>query len=315
MNTDTFRLPVANDTELFVYQWIPEQKEPYLGVIQIAHGMVEHAGRYTAFAEVLTRAGWVVVADDHRGHGKTRKSDVDSGFFAEKNGWDLVVDDLFTLTRHIRQKYPDLPLVLFGHSMGSFLARNLMFSHGEHYAGVILSATGGGSTTFIETSAGSIIATLIAAFKGIRHRSKLITTMVFGPYNKKIKPVRTEFDWLSREDDEVDKYMNDPACGFFCTTGFYKDLFKGVRKVSSRKNIDRHPKDMPVLFIAGEADPVGKYGNGVRWVIKRFKDAGMTRVQEHFYPEGRHEVLNDTQREEAYADILSWLKPLGKTSS
>jgi len=293
--------------EIHFYQWSPDLTGSIVGAVQIAHGMSEHAGRYAHFADELTKQGWIVYANDHRGHGLTAEGKENLGFFAYQGGWDLAVGDMAQLNELIRGQHSLLPVYLFGHSMGSFLTRDFIAHYGQHVNGAVICATGGGSSTFIETTAGCLIARFISLLFGKKSPSRLVNALVFGPYNRKIKPKRTDFDWLSRDKGEVDKYMQDPFCGFICSAGFYHDLFKGVRKVSSKKHIQSTPSNLPILFVAGDADPVGKYGKGVQWVVERYTKLKLNKVNAKYYKQARHELLNETNRKEVYSDIIQWL--------
>ncbi len=274
-------------------------------VIQIAHGIAEHVERYRDFMSFLAANGFVAVANDHLGHGKSIAAPSEQGFFAETNGWRHVVDDMDLLREKMRQEFPDLPYIFFGHSMGSFLTRTYMILHPEKYDAAILSGTGHQAKGLI--TAGSAAAELMTKLKGPRADGTFLNNMAFGSYCKKIANIRTPFDWLSRASAQVDKYISDPLCGFVAKVSLYRDMMSGVKFITEQKNIDRMNKDRPVYFMSGEDDPVGDYGEGVKRAYQAFLRAGLHDVTMHLYPGGRHEMLNEINKEDVYQDILRWL--------
>lgn len=282
------------------YRWLPED-EPR-AIVQIAHGMAEHAARYDAFARDLTAAGYVVYANDHRGHGLTA-APADRGYFADVHGWETVVDDLALFTAQARADFPDLPVVLFGHSMGSLLARTYITRYGDGLAAVILSGTATDPGAL--GKAGQVIAALESRLRGRRHPSRLMTNLTFGPYNAKFKPARTEFDWLSRDETQVDRYVADPLCGQTFTSGFYVDLLGGLAELQRDAVVVGTPTSLPMLIIAGADDPVG--GSKVTEVGAQLERLGVADVTVKTYPEARHEILNEINRAEVVDDVLSWM--------
>ncbi|MFH2064175.1 MAG: alpha/beta hydrolase [Pseudomonadota bacterium] len=292
--------------EIFIHKWISEKSDPNpKGIVQISHGMAEHAARYEAFAGELVDNGYLVYANDHRGHGKTAVSLGHIGFFAENNGWLRVVEDMHEITSMIRKSHPGLPVFMLGHSMGSFLLRTYMFLYGNQINGAIISGTAG--SPGILGDIGMMIANLEIKRKGLRGKSPLLHQLSFGGYNKAFKPARTDFDWLSRDQEEVDKYMEDPFCGAVFTAGFYRDLLWGLKTIHRKNNIDRIPKDLPIFIFSGDKDPVGKNGKGVSQVYNSLKKNGIEDIQLSLYKDGRHEMLNETNRHEVYQDVITWL--------
>jgi len=267
--------------------------------------MAEHAARYRDIAEVLVKAGYAVYANDHRGHGKTAGNLEETGYFAPKSGWDLVVDDMYKLYSIIRKDNPGLPIFLLGVSLGSLLSRSFIMRYGDKLSGVILVGTNGdpGALKYI----GILVSKLEMRIKGKKARSPLLNKLSFGNYNKTFAPNRTGFDWLSRDTGNVDDYVSDPFCGFVCTSGFFYDLVTGVDYIGKLDNIKNTPKDLPALFLSGENDPVGNMTKGVLEVYHLFKKAGIKNVNYKFYPGVRHEILNDISREEACRDIIEWM--------
>lgn len=302
MQASTFTLDAEDGTPVHVYRWLPD--EDVTGVVQIAHGLAEHAKRYERLAGALTTRGYAVYADDHRGHGRSAETDEDLGFFAEDRGWARVLDDLYRLNRRARDEHPGVPVFLLGHSMGSFLAQQFLFTFPGAIDGAVLSGSNGAVGPLAD--AGAIVARIERARIGKRGRSKLLNTMSFGAYNKPFEPARTDFDWLSCDPDEVDAYVEDPWCGWVATTQMWSDLFSGLRVIQQSKLQQRIPADLPIYIFSGELDPVGG-AKGIAKLVDAYDKAGLTRVTHKLYPGGRHEMLNETNREEVVADLLTWL--------
>ena len=304
MQTSTHTVNATDGTPLFVHHWLPDV--PPKAVVQIAHGMAEHSARYARFAERLTEAGYAVYAGDHRGHGQTAGSATpDHGYFADTEGFDTVVADLKSVTEHASAEQPDLPVFLFGHSMGSFLSRAYAIKWGHDLAGLVLSGTAGDPGALGRI--GRSVALAQARVRGRRHPSGLMDRLTFGQYNAAFKPNRTKFDWLSRDPDEVDKYIADIECGNIFTAGFYSVLLGGLARVNADGEVSRVPKDLPILLVSGELDPVGEKSKGVRRVEEQYRRLGVTDVTSIFYPGARHEILNETNRDEVMDDVVEWL--------
>jgi alpha-beta hydrolase superfamily lysophospholipase len=304
MNHQHYTITGKDGATIHGTMWAPLDEPKAL--IQISHGMAEHCERYADFAGFLVDHGCAVFANDHRGHGRTARTKEDLGFFAAQNGWSLAVDDLLRVSRDAQNRYPGVPLFLLGHSMGSFLARTYLMDYSHHLAGCILSGTAGdpGIGGFI----GQQLARSEVRRKGPRHVSTTLDSLSFGSYNKSFEPARTKFDWLSRDTDQVDKYVADPLCGFVCTSQFFVDLLAGLSLISSRQFYQTVPESLPVFLIAGEQDPVGARGKGVIQVASRLRKSGVRDVQVKLYPQARHEILNETNRHEVYGDVLGWIE-------
>lgn len=307
MGSEQFTITTSDQCNVFVYKWVPDDK-PVKGVVQIAHGMAEHAGRYARYAKALNDAGYAVYANDHRGHGKTAGSLQDVGYFSDSNGWDRVVEDMHSVTEAIKKELPDLPVFILGHSMGSFLTRHYAFLFGQDVQGVLLSGTGGDPGLL--GIVGCTIAKWEGRLRGKKARSQLMTKMSFGSFNNAFRPNRTDFDWLSSDPSEVDKYVDDPYCGETFTAGFFYDLLSGLRTINRAENVARTPKDLPIHLFAGEIDPVGDNGKGVTQIHDKYKKAGIKTLSIKLYPGGRHEMLNETNREEVYRDSIAWFDSL-----
>ena len=275
------------------------------GVVQIAHGIAEHVERYADFMSFLAENGFAVAADDHLGHGASIEREEDKGFFAEKDGWWRVVDDLKTVHDTMKEKYPDVPYVFFGHSMGSFLCRTYLIRFPDDCDAAIISGTGQQSPLLVNS--GLLISRLLVKKYGPRGDGKILNDIAFGSYNDRIKFRYTDFDWLSRDEKNVQKYIDDPLCGFVAKCSLYRDMMEGIKFISSRDNAAKMNKTIPVYFMSGAADPVGDYGKGVDKAYRMFCDVGMKDVTERLYPEGRHEMLNEINYLDVYRDIMTWL--------
>lgn len=290
-------------TSIHALKCVPDSKPR--AVVQIAHGIAEHIDRYRPFMEFLADNGFVVAGNDHLGHGKSIRVPEEQGFFAEKDGWWRVVDDMDKLHDIMSKEYPELPYVLFGHSMGSFLTRTYLIKHPDKYDGVILSGTGHQSPALV--LGGNAAASVRAKLNGAMGDGAKLDSLAFGTYLNKIENPRTKFDWLSRDTEQVDKYIADPLCGFVGKIGLYRDMMQGIKFITDKKNIAQMNKEKPVYFMSGDGDPVGDYGKGVERAYKAFCDAGLHDVFMRLYPGGRHEMLNETNKEQVYQDILNWL--------
>lgn len=274
-------------------------------VVQIAHGIAEHVERYDDFATYLAENGFLVVANDHLGHGKSFQSEEEKGFFAEHGGWELVVGDMRRLYEQTHQEFPDVPYFLFGHSMGSFLSRTYLIKYPVGLGGAVLCGTGQQSKAMV--TGGKLLAQLEVRRHGAKYHSQKLNDIAFGSYNKGYATHRTEFDWLSRDEAHVDKYIADPLCGFLPSAGLFADMMGGIGFIGTQKNVERMKKDLPVFFIAGEKDPVGENGKGVQRAYSSFLKAGMTDVTMKLYHDCRHEILNELNRDEVMKDVLTWL--------
>ncbi|MFY9494549.1 MAG: alpha/beta hydrolase [Limnochordia bacterium] len=303
MTERTFFFEADDQVEIFVRQWAKVDNPR--AVLQIAHGMAEHSARYARFARACNEQGIIVVANDHRGHGHTGERAGVLGYFSPDNGFDRVVDDLHLLNQWLGAQYPDLPIFLLGHSMGSFLARRYIQKYASTIRGVILMGSGGDPGFAVK------IAKFIALQQMKKDPTKpspLLHKLTLGGYNRSVKNPRTSFDWLTRDHAEVDKYIADPFCGFMCSSGFYYDLFTGLELIHAPDEIKGVPPDLPILVVSGEADPVGANGKGIRQFVKLYEECGLKRIKTILYQEARHELLNETNREEAIRDIFAWLE-------
>ena len=303
LNKD-FTFTTPDHKEIFVRKWYQSQKKPQ-AILQIAHGMTEHIARYAGFAENLVAAGIVVYGNDQRGHGRTAGSEEELGHFADEDGWNKVILDMYQLTKQIKSEYPKTPIFLLGHSMGSFLSRCYIQSKADAINGIILSGTGSGRG--ILGRLGIRIVQSEMALKGKRARSKLLDKLSFGSFNNEFKPQRTAYDWLCSNNKEVDKYIKDPYCGAISTTSFYLDLLKGVSQANSFTLVKKVPKNLPIYLFSGSEDPVGERTKGIMEVFWQFKKAGIKDINCKFYP-GRHELYHEFNKYEVYQDVVNWIK-------
>ncbi|MEO1263108.1 MAG: alpha/beta hydrolase [Bacteroidota bacterium] len=308
MSFEEKKYSAKDGKEITYYHWEPVDKNQVKAVVQIVHGMAEHAQRYDRFASFLNGHGFAVFANDHRGHGKTAGSPAAIGYIEDGSFWEKTIGDMRSLHEIAKEKYGGLPHFLFGHSMGSFLTRDYIAKHGKELKGAIISATGGDPGLLGKI--GLLIAKIESFFKGRKKQSPLLDTMSFGKFNAAFKPNRTEHDWLSKDEKEVDKYINDPACGTVFTTGFFIDLLYGVNLTNSKYIFETTPKELPLYLFAGALDPVGNNGKGVKEVYEKYKKTGTINLNIKLYENGRHEMLNEVNRQEVFRDILNWLQGL-----
>jgi alpha-beta hydrolase superfamily lysophospholipase len=275
------KLTSADGLSLHVYEWLPEGET--MGVVQIAHGMAEHGARYQRLAEFLNGAGYAVYANDHRGHGLTIPEGRVPGHMADKGGWRLAVDDLSLINEEIKRRHANKKVILMGHSMGSFMVQDYLARYGDTIAGAALSATNGPPG-------------------GLGKLAQLVSRI------KAFAPNRTEFDWLSRDELEVDMYVEDPLCGFDCSIATWIGLLDALTRIGSDQAMSQMDKEMPIYVFSGTEDPVGEKTKGVERLLKAYQKNGFKNVEHRFYNGGRHEILNETNRDEVMKDLLTWIE-------
>lgn len=303
MFTDNFFLPTHDQQAVKVYRWSPPI--PVIGIVLILHGMAEHALRYDEFAQQLAANGYEVLACDLRGHGQTGQKSGAFGFFAAKNGWRLVYEDIHALIILVKNQYPDQPLFLYGHSMGSFLARTCIGLAGKYLTGVILSGTSVERVSFLRFN--RILTSAMSLLLGPKKQAKLLHYLTFGSFNKRFEPSRTPFDWLSRDNKEVDIYCADPFCGFICTFAFFKDLLTGLILINQTEFFDSDYKP-PVFLQAGTFDPVSHLGKDIPLLAGKLEKSGFADVSYKLYEGARHELMHELNKNEVIDDILFWLQ-------
>lgn len=290
-------------TKLHAVRWVPEGK--VVCILQIVHGMAEYIERYEELAQFLGEKGILVTGDDHLGHGKSVEPGGTYGYFCEQDPATVVVRDVHRLKKMTQEDYPGIPYVILGHSMGSFILRNYLFRYGTGIEGAIICGTGSQPQILVKFC--KILAALQRMFLGDKHVAKLIDSLAFGSYNNRIPDVKTSSDWLCTDDQIVESYVKDELCGFTFTVNGFRTLFELLNRLNKMENVSRMPKDLPVYFIAGEMDPVGNYGKGVRKAYEDFKKAGMERISLKLYPEGRHELLNEKNKKQVYEELYLWI--------
>lgn len=302
-NEFTF-LSADGKTPIHAVEWLPEGQVQ--AVLQISHGVSEYILRYESFAEYLTARGFAVVGHDHLGHGQSVAEGSARLYFGPRGSWNWVVDDIDRRRNLAKKKFPQVPYFLLGHSMGSFLARTYLIRYPGAVDAAVIMGTGQMSPAII--AGGKAVAVEEARRVGEDRTSPLVDKLAFGAYNKRFAPNRTGFDWLSLNQDNVDRYIADPLCGGNATIGLFREMLGGLSFIAKPENLKRMNLNIPVLFISGEMDPVGDCGKGVKRAYESFRKAGVRDVSLKLYPELRHEILNETCRETVYADILQWLE-------
>jgi alpha-beta hydrolase superfamily lysophospholipase len=304
MQTTTFTMKSPDGPEIFVYKWAPDAGVKPKALVQIAHGAAEHAGRYERFGRFLSGAGYVVYADDHRGHGKTA-GDLKKAGIAGQDAWNGMLRDMHQLSDLMRAENPGLPFIFFGHSMGSLIAQQYIQQWGGEIQGAILSGTFGALGADPAVIIGMV--EQAAQAQGMDAPSPVFTGM-FASFNQAFEPAKTGFEWLSRDEAEVQKYVDDPWCGFPFSNALVIDMFKGAADIWSPESERRIPKDLPLLVVSGDLDPAGGNTASVNLLVERYRANGMRAVTLKFYPQARHEILNETNRDEVQGDILKWIE-------
>ena len=294
-------------TQIHAVKWIPD-RDP-ICIVQIVHGMAEYVQRYERLAQELVQEGILVTGEDHLGHGlSVRKKNGEEGhpygYFCAHDPATVAVRDVHRLKKIVQEQYPGVPYLILGHSMGSFILRNYLCRYGTGIDAALIMGTGMPARPVVRLAKG--ISRLFLLLGGSKKKNRLLHAMAFGSYNKRIENPKTPVDWLSTDEAEVAKYAADPLCGFVFTANGFWTLFELLDRLNDRKYLEQMPKDLPVLFLSGEEDPVGDYGAAVRRVAEDFRGLGMYRTQIKLYPGMRHELVNETGREEVLRDILAW---------
>lgn len=294
---------MRDQTKIHVHRWAPANQPTF--ALVIAHGMGEHGGRYADFARWMNDRGAAVYAPDHRGHGLSVASSGQRGHIDDSEGWELLVEDLYAVSQEIRASHPGLPLFLLGHSMGSLLARRYVQRFPDAVDGLILSATGGDPG--LPGKLGLWIARREIRRRGVGTPSPLLKQLLFGGFNRRFRPRRTGFEWLNRDEHEVDLYIQDPLIATSYSAGFFRDLIGGTLALHHPANLAATPRDLPILLLSGAEDPLGGFTRDVIRTYERYKAIGCTDVTMKLYPGARHEILLELNREEVYGDIASWI--------
>lgn len=294
-------MTASDQSKIYVKKWFKPSKKPK-AIVQLAHGMAEHVSRYDAFATYLIHNDIFVYGNDHRGHGRTTDQQGQLGYLSDEDGFKKVTSDMYELSRIIKEKHPHTPLFLLGHSMGSFLARKYIQDYSKLIDGVILAGTG------YHTKGASQITKWMAEKLPPKEESYLLNMLVFQAYNRKIPDNKTKFDWLSRDHKSVQAYIEDPYSGFIPTARFFYDLMSGLQMIQDNHANARIHKDLPMLIVSGDADPVGHYGKGIWKTAKQYNDLGLTDVQVMLFEGARHELLNEINQREVYEALYDWIR-------
>lgn len=274
-------------------------------VVQIVHGMEEYVDRYDEFARFLNERDICVIGNDHLGHGQSVSEEVPLGYFGQDDIATVVVRDVHRLKKMVQENLPDVPFIIMGHSMGSFITRNYITRYGSGIAGAIIMGTG--SQPGAVLCFGKFVTGLIALFRGWKHKSRFVQKMAFGSYLKRIKDAATPVDWLSVNKDNVTRYIDHPLCGFGFTVNGFHTLFEFIQRAQSASLREQIPKSLPMFFVAGAEDPVGGYGEGVRKAYSAYENAGIKNLSLKLYENDRHEILNEDDRMQIAQDIYEWI--------
>jgi len=301
MKAVDFTFRTVDGASLYVRGWQVDQPK---AIVQVLHGMAEHGTRYERFAQALATAGYSTYAHDHRGHGQSIAEGMPRGHMADSDGWNRIVEDAHGINREIAKRHPGVPIIVLGHSMGSFVLQQLLFEHPADMIAASLSASNGKPPPI--ATLGKVVAKIERVRVGKRNPSPILRRLTFGEYNKAFAPNRTEFDWLSRDPEEVDKYVADPLCGFAVSTQVWIDMLQALDRIAKPSNVAKVPKDKPLYLFAGDRDPVGDFGKGMKRLHDAYKRAAIFDVRLKLYPDGRHEMLNETNRQEVTEDFIAW---------
>lgn len=301
MKTGDFAFQTVDEANLQVSGWVVENPK---AVVQILHGMSEYGSRYARLAQALATAGYTTYAHDHRGHGKSIPEGATPGHMANNDSWNRIVEDAHGVNREIAKRHPGVPIIVLGHSMGSWVLQQLLFEHPSDMIAAALSGSNGKPPPI--AMLGKLVARIERMRVGKRSPSPIMQKLSFDEYNKAFAPNRTEFDWLSRDPEEVDKYVADPLCGFAISTQSWIDFLAALDRVARPGNVAKVPKGMPIYLFAGDRDPVGDFGKGMKKLYDAYKRAAIFDVRLKLYPEARHETLNETNRQEVTNDFIAW---------
>lgn len=304
MKTKQFQHPLIGDGHAHIHRWLPDGD--VRAVVQVVHGMAEHGGRYARLAQALTAAGYAVVAQDLPGHGRSVPSVPHLGHVADRGGWRITLDAINGVREWIKHELHDPPIFMLGHSMGSFLLQQDVTEHGHTIVGAIFSASSG--DLGLLRGVGLNLLRIEALWSGLRHRSALAERLSFAEFNRQFKPNRTAFDWLSRDAAEVDRYIKDELCGFRCSCALWMDLLHACGSLTDTQRLAQIPKHLPILIINGDHDAATRGAAGPRALEGHYRAANLDDVSLRIYKGARHELLNETCRDEVTRDLLRWLE-------
>ena len=301
MKSADFTFQTVDGANLHVSAWVIQTPK---AIVQILHGMAEYGSRYARLAQALAAAGYNVYAHDHRGHGQSIPEGGTPGHLADSDSWNRIVEDAHGVNREIAKRHRDLPIIIVGHSMGSFVLQQLLFERPNDMVAAALSGSNGKPPPI--AMVGKLLARIERVRVGKHNPSPVLQKLTFGEYNKPFEPARTDFDWLSRDPDEVDKYVADPLMGFAVSTQTWLDLLNALDQISKPSNVAKVPKDKPLYLFAGDQDPVGDNGKGMKNLYDAYKRAAIFDVRLKLYPDARHETLNESNRQEVTDDLIAW---------
>lgn len=303
---EEFKFLSSTGKQIYAKKWTQEGMESYTGVIQIVHGMQEHIGRYEEFANIAIQYGYIVIGYDQIGHGKTAKEEEDLGYFDKKDGWNRLVEDIHILQNKIKEEYPKLPYIIFGHSMGSLLVRTYLTKYNDDIVGAIISGTSGQKRRLI---LGQILTKAIILLYGEKYRSRLLEYLITGSFSSKYRENgKTQNEWEDIDsNEEEEKKEKDPKCGFNFTARGYLDLLKGTYYLSKQRNIDK-TKNVPIYVFSGDKDPVGGMGKGVIRAYHMLQKAGLTNLSIQLFQDVKHDWMNDIDKQKVYFYLLKWIE-------
>ena len=315
MKMNSFSLKMNDGCEIFLNRWEPDTPEDIKGVVQLHHGLAEHSMRYDRLGSILVENGYVLNAYDMRGHGKTAETAIAKGEgrfgqLARKNGFETAVEDLAFIIESLKKDYPDKKIVLLGHSFGSFISQGYIEKYGERIDGCILCGTSGPQIPLAPI--GKVVAKVVRAFKGPDATSKFLTKLSFGSYNKHIANPQTADDWISLNELNRQMYEMDKWCGFPLTVSFFVDITTALSTIHKKKNMKAVPAELPVFFIYGKEDPVGRYGKTIEKLYDIYQKNGVKNLQIKGYENDRHEIFNEDDKETVEKDVLQWLSDVLK---
>ena len=302
MKTEQRILNLSKDGAIQCYKWENTQRKDPKGIVLIVHGMAEHIERYVDFIKILTDQGFVVFGHNQRGHKGSISSKENYGYLGDFISFETLVSDVNEIVELVKSEYPNLPTFLLGHSMGSAIVQRFCQLHGKKINGVILSGAMKNSMFLLKM--GSFFTTLIGAFKGMKHRSRFIDKLTFQKYNAGFKPNRTPYDWLNRDEKEVDKYVDDEYCGGMFTVAFWKAFFHELQTIN--RNYELIPKNLPIFIASGSKCAVGNYGKDISKLYEKYQKIQIKDLQFKLYDQARHEILLELCKEEVRSDFVNW---------
>lgn len=305
MNFTTNTYKTLDDETIFYYKWASIKSKPLKGIVQISHGVGEHAGRYMSIAKTLQNDGFEVYANDHRIHGKSVKNEDYLGYYDGNNYFIDAINDMRQLSEIIQKEHPNKKIILLGHSMGSLLSREYVTKYGNDLEALILS----GTANFMKGlgSFGLFTAKILGKVNGKHRSNELLKNLFFSQFNKKFKPNRTKVDWISSDENQVDLFEADPLRIEDFSLSVFLDILKGSKKVNEIATFKNTSKKLPIYIFSGDKDPVGEMGKGVIKVAENYKKAGIQNIQLKLYKNGRHEMLNEVNKLEVEQDLMNWL--------